>query len=232
MTVAEQEGPKRRGKGRPPRGASNVGREAVITAARRLLKKMPPSKITRVDLSREAGVDPAMIRYYFGNKSSLITEVMLQIFQDLQARRATPGSETAPFRERLRQRIAALLEVLQENPHLHEMLLRRAVFGEEAASDEIQSIRQEYTFNSFHALSALIADGVRNGECRPIQVEYLHIALIGLSEFAVSGFPLFELLIGQSGDQRQVFARYADFLADLLVQGLAPRDPENLVSRK
>jgi hypothetical protein len=42
------------------------------------MKTTPPAQITRLDIARAAGVDPALIRYYFGNKSALVVAAVYQ----------------------------------------------------------------------------------------------------------------------------------------------------------
>lgn len=216
--------PQRRGKGRPRRDGPGVGREAVIAATRELLKRVPPSKITRAALSREAGIDPALVRYYFGNTSALLTEVILEIADELAANRVWNKSAEAPFRERLRQRVQVLTQTLEENPHLHEMLIQRAVFGQQAMGKDIKRIRERYNAEGLASLSALIEDGVRSGECRPVNLHYLYMALIGLSEFFINAYPLFVRISGGGGNRSEAIDGYVDFVTDLIMAGLTPRD--------
>jgi AcrR family transcriptional regulator len=56
-----------------------VGPEALIRAARELLQRLPPAKVTRAEVARHAGVDPALIRYYFRDRESLLLAVGQQI---------------------------------------------------------------------------------------------------------------------------------------------------------
>ena len=54
--------------GRPQKDMPAVGRETLIAATRKLMKVMPPGQITRLDIARAAGVDPALIRYVSATK--------------------------------------------------------------------------------------------------------------------------------------------------------------------
>ena len=65
---------KKRGQGRPSDNA--VGREAVLAKAIELLQEMPPARVTISLIAREAGVDPALIRYYFGDRAKLLLAVV------------------------------------------------------------------------------------------------------------------------------------------------------------
>ena len=67
--------PERRGKGRPTSSGSGVGRDSLIAAARALLQELPPAQVTSTAIARRAGADPALVRYYFGNRENLLFEV-------------------------------------------------------------------------------------------------------------------------------------------------------------
>ena len=69
----------KRGKGRPTASQSGVGREALISAARDLLQELPPAQVTSTAIARRANADPALVRYYFGNRENLLFEVAKQI---------------------------------------------------------------------------------------------------------------------------------------------------------
>src|SRR4051812_37632865 len=98
MTKAR--GPKR-GQGRP--ADNTVGKETVLATARKLVKEHPPARVTISLIAREAGVDPALVRYYFGDRSNLllaVAESMLSAFP-----RPEPGSvePLAAIEQRIRQ---------------------------------------------------------------------------------------------------------------------------------
>jgi hypothetical protein len=77
----------KRSQGRPTRNSkSAVGRDELIEATRRLLGEKPPSEIGRLDVARKADVDPALIRYYFGNLGNLMTEVTAMLTREMHGR--------------------------------------------------------------------------------------------------------------------------------------------------
>ena len=68
--------PKKRGQGRPVSGENDVGRERLLAATEKLLRTMPPARVTIARIAQEAGVDPALVRYYFGNRAALLVAVV------------------------------------------------------------------------------------------------------------------------------------------------------------
>src|SRR5450432_3263821 len=54
--------------GQPASSAGSVGPEALIQLTCEMLTRIPPGDVTRAAVARHAGVDPALIRYYFKNR--------------------------------------------------------------------------------------------------------------------------------------------------------------------
>ena len=61
-----------------PKGESDV-RARLINAARDLFTRIPYDKVTTRKLADQAHVNIAMIRYYFGNKSGLFSEMLKEV---------------------------------------------------------------------------------------------------------------------------------------------------------
>lgn len=64
--------PNKRGQGRPLFGGNDVGRERLLIATEKLLRTMPPARVTISCMAREANADSAPIRNYFGNCAPLL----------------------------------------------------------------------------------------------------------------------------------------------------------------
>src|SRR6478736_1881639 len=86
--------PKRR-RGRPGPSQGVVGREAIIAAASQLLEKLPPHQVPNVVIARKAGVDPALVRYYFSNREDLLLEVIKHILGTWAATHPPPDAPAA-----------------------------------------------------------------------------------------------------------------------------------------
>ena len=81
----------------------------------------PPGKVTREEIARFAGVNPALIRYYFGDKSTLLTAVVEAISQENLTRLRDTLSQQGTTAERLARRVQLLLQMHIENPYYHQL---------------------------------------------------------------------------------------------------------------
>jgi len=212
-----------RAQGRP-RGEKNaVGRDGLIAATRDLLKTHRPSDLSRTEIARLAGVDPGLIRYYFGNKDNLLLATTLQITAERGQRTTEEMRHAKTARQRFRGWIKVLIEVMAENPHYSQLLLEQIHYG---TSAEARRIRRDLVANTYNELHGIVAEGERNGEFRAVDPNFLHLGLIGMCQFFFSRRPMLEELLGYeiSAENMATLAdSYVDFVADILINGLVAK---------
>ena len=209
----------KRTQGRPPRADAEATRARLVAATRALLHKTKPAKITRDDIAREAGVDPALVRYYFGNKSALFGEVIRVVSEELQARRAALPAD-GPVIERLSAYLQVWLDVFTENPHFHELVVEQVFNAEEAEAP--QRLRK-FVERAYPELESLVREGVANGELRDAEPRFVYLSIVALTEFFATASPLVAALFGRRGAAAKLRADYGKFAASLLIDGMRRR---------
>lgn len=210
---------RRRSQGRPNKGTPAVGREVLISATRELMKSMPPGQITRLDIARAAGVDPALIRYYFGDKSALLVAAVLQAGSELRERQARGYAEGTSARDKIRRRIFILLETLYQDPSLHHLIIERIIHSK---SKPARRLRDDLVYRTCDELAAVIEEGVAAGEFRRVDHRHLFLATVGACSFPMAERPLFAELMGGRTSEADLHA-YAEFVSDMILDGLVLR---------
>lgn len=198
-----------RRQGRPKRADVSGGKEAIVEAARKLLKQVPPSKVTRLAVARAAGVDPSLVRYYFGDMAELLSNVVESIVATLRGRLevsvANPGVKSA---DRLRQRVRILLETFVENPHFHELFVELILYREKAG---VKNLRRAITQRSLSELEKLMGEAGDKRDPR-----FVYIALFGILEYFVTAQPILEdLYPAHVIGSKKLQDEYAEFVSDL-----------------
>jgi AcrR family transcriptional regulator len=87
---------RRRSRGRPPKGASDDVRQALLAAARTLFLRYGYRSVSSRQIAAAAGANTAMIRYYFGGKAGLYREMLDGVLQGLRARVDQLQASSAP----------------------------------------------------------------------------------------------------------------------------------------
>lgn len=208
----------RRGKGRPDDPSKFVGRHTIVRATREFLKTNAPASVNRLAIARFAGVDPALIRYYFGTIDGLLTAVASEIAEELHdsIHAAVAGGRSAG--EKLRNRIGAFLAMHSENPHLNQLIVQQILGG---TGENAKRARAAMIEDSVITLKKILDEGAKRDELRPVDARFLHIALIGMCDFFFTGRPVVEKLFGKRASDRTLTEEYGEFLASLILLGLA-----------
>ena len=222
--IAESKGTKRksetgRRQGRPLASEDGIGRQRLVDAAREVLRTVPPHKLTSGQVAEVAGGHRGLIRYYFGTMSELLAEVARQLSQDLVASLAKASAGPGTASARLRRRIREFVKYELLNPALHPLYTEQILSGKaRAAAETIRTVATQ----GHESLEEIIELGRRTGEFRDdFDVRLLDIAIIGLCEFIVVGRPILEAWMHGAQDSGRLMARYGDFVADLVIGGLA-----------
>lgn len=207
--------PTRRGKGRPTASQSGVGREVLITAARDLLQELPPAQVTSTAVARRANADPALVRYYFGTRENLLFEVAKQI--GTEANRPPPD-EGDPI-ELLAEMIHNTFRFTRSAKHMQRLMIEEL---DSASSAEVREKMREWNRQPLSNYEKLLELDDK-GELRSFDPLFMHLAVVGISDFFAAGAPLIELLSPEGTDMAELGKRYEEFVTRLLIDGLRKR---------
>jgi TetR/AcrR family transcriptional regulator len=204
----------RRGKGRPSSAQAAVGRDRILELTAEFLKANPVSHLTTAGVAKAAGVDAALVRYYFGSKDNLLVELISKITADRVQASFRFLSDSGPVEERFKRRVRALLEVNTKNPFYHDLMVER-IFGRD--DDAAKAVLEDLASWGLRLANKTMDDK----NVRKVDAAFMHMMLVGACSFFVSAQPLLEAL-GTRGGERSMDA-YADFVADVMMNGLRPR---------
>ena len=207
--------PAKRSKGRPASGDNDVGRDRILTAAETLLKTLPPARVTISNISREAGVDPALVRYYFGDRTRLLMAVASRVTSN----KPHAGTRTLEPQAALIEHIRKTLALVRSAPFMHRLMVEELNTG---GTDETRGQTRAMNADLVEFYRELLeADGGRT--LRAVDPLFLHLIILGASDFFVSADPVIAPLLPPDADKDELTARFNTFMVDLLLNGLKPR---------
>ncbi len=211
----------KRRQGRPQNPEEAVGRDALIAATRELLKTKSPAKLTRTEIARYAGVDPGLVRYYFGKTSHLLAEVVQQVITEMRVARRT-RADFKEVEERLEHRIADAVRLFQGNPFLHQIVIELIFSGVQPRAREMW--QKETIAPALEEWSAVIDKGVEEGKFRRVDPRFMQVLVIAAGEFYATGRSLLEDMFGADAVDGDLERAYIEFVRDIMLYGLVRRD--------
>jgi len=177
-----------------------VGKAAIIDAAIALMKTKTPQELSVLEIATAAGVDPALIRYYFTNKQGLMRAAATHIMDQLQARSQVMLGQDAPLEARIRKRLVLLYSHVDTPERI----------------DTLQGVASRGL-----ALSEALLVG-REGDppLDAIDPRFLHVAFLGLCTFFVDAQPMLKVLFNGEQGAEDLTGRYLDFATRLIMHGI------------
>jgi AcrR family transcriptional regulator len=182
----------------------------------KLLQELTPAQVTIAAIAREAGADPALVRYYFGSREALLLEVTQQIA--LQAEVETRSEDLTPE--------AGLEDLI----HRTFRFTRSARYMQRLMAEELSSVRspevreklRKWQSMPVEAYQALL-DADHDKQLTDFSPLFVHLAVIGISDFFHSGEEVVKMLVPEGTDLAALEQEYEAFVPKLLLDGLRRR---------
>jgi len=94
-----------------------------------------------------AGINKAMLHYYFRSKENLYSRVIAAAFKRILTRVSMTWIEQGPIRERVEKVVDAYMDSYEENPALLKIVLREVVDDGTRLKRAIAGLRKEFPLN-------------------------------------------------------------------------------------
>jgi TetR/AcrR family transcriptional regulator len=208
---------KRRGRGRP-RGASagNV-RERLLSAARELFLRYGYRAVSSRQIGAAAGVNFAMIRYYFGGKPGLYREILQGVLPTGIG--AFEGVSSAPGGAKLADILGKITRVWAANPWIAGFVLREVLLpGGPMRAMFLREFPERLAPLVERAVRAEMERGALRTDLDP---KLLVLSVVSLAVFPFLSFAATSRVFGVRNDEEFV-ARFLQHTQELLAHGTAP----------
>lgn len=191
-------------------------RERILEAAMQLFAARGFAATTVRDIATAAGLNLAMIHYYFGNKEGLYRAILEEKVATVQRVLAEAASSEGTSRARLERYVRAYAHFLCTHPHFARILQQEILNGGKI----VQEVFRPQIARNYRMFRGIVEDGVRTGEFRAIDVEMTPISVIGMIAFFILAQPLILGVISTGPGQDDFEARLANHTLNLLLNGL------------
>lgn len=208
---------RRRGRGRPRGNSAGDVRERLLSAARELFLRYGYRAVSSRQIGAAAGVNFALIRYYFGGKPGLYREILKEVIPPQLAQlQELTGAQGVP---RVQDLLNNIVRVWARNPWLAGFLLRevlppdapmRAMFSKEFPERLAPVLEQ--------AVRSEIGAGTMREELDP---KLLALSVVSLAVFPFLAAALTTRVFGVRHDEEFIERLLAHTQA-LLARGTTP----------
>lgn len=179
-----------RSPGRPQASEGDRVKGELLAAARQLFLSYQFKAVSVRQIAELAGVNAAMVNYYFGGKRGLYLAMVEEVFHALEK---PLGELNRQRHDSVREFIGAYMGFLAANPWWPNFVIREVLFGEEEMR---QSIVEKFTATFAQVMIGAINGEIRDGHYRPdLQPELATWSLMGMMVFPFLSRPIASQLL-------------------------------------
>jgi AcrR family transcriptional regulator len=158
-------------------------RESLLRAAKRVFSRSGYHDASVSGICREAGLANGTFYKHFENKEEVYA-VLVEQLQRAMRERIAAAAGAGSRRETLRQALRSVLAYVEAESALYRV-------GRSAESMQL-GIHRQFRANLAEALCEIVRAGIEEGEFRPIDAQTAAYVLLGILEFTVMRYVLWE----------------------------------------
>lgn len=195
-------------------------RTRILEAAERLFAQRGFAGTTVRELASHAGVNLAMIHYYFGNKEGLYRALIAEAIGQVHAILAEGATSSGSCAERLARIVGAYTDFLCAHPNFARIFQQEMMSGGPVLSEVVQpQIAANYAI-----IRRTIEEGIARGEFRRVDAELAPVSLIGMVAFFIIASPVLSMALGVGPETEGFASRLADHTIDIFLKGVEAPD--------
>jgi AcrR family transcriptional regulator len=195
-------------------------RIAILDAATELFARQGLDSTTIKQLGQAAGVNPALLYYYFADKAALYDAVLERLVSRFPTRLTEVAVMDAPPREAVAAVIRMQAEIFLAEPQLPRLIARELADHE---ARHAAPVIREHAQRLLGALTALIRRGQDSGDFRVgITPELAAVSCLSqLNWFCIAG-PAMDLILERKDVARDpdMVHRFAEHVVEFTLAGL------------
>jgi len=201
---------------RAPEGTG--ARERLLDAAAAMIIERQSIEISLADIAAKAGLNSALVKYYFGGKTGLLVALLQRDAVRASASMRHLLALEIPAADKMRLHIRAIMKTYRRSPYLNR-LLHALLHGPEAnVHDEVHRLLVQPVFD---CQRQILDQGVASGEFRPVDLRLFYLSVIGACDQFMQTDNV--LLLAQDGINVDVFRdQYITHVVDMVMGSLTP----------
>jgi TetR/AcrR family transcriptional regulator len=196
---------------------SNSARDQLLEAASQIMREGDTIDLSLSELSLRAGLNSALVKYYFGNKNGLMLALLDRDMGNIVVELGALIAKDMPPEEKLRRHISGVIDTYYNFPYLNRLMMRMV---RDSSPLEAARIAERYLKPISGAYEKLIAEGVKAGKFRKVDPQLFYFSVTG----AADRFFAARLVLRHCYDQADITPEmrdaYREHTIQLIMKGL------------
>ena len=177
------------------RGQPEESRASILKAAIREFAREGVAGARTDAIARFAGVNKALLYYYFRDKEALYEAVLEEVFSGVRRVIHEVLSHKQPPRERMAAYIGAHFDYIASNPPYHRLVHAELLRASRDPS-RLRRVVRQYFRPVFRELSALLNEGAESGDFHRVDPMQFIPSMISVIVFYFTTAPIMKVIAG------------------------------------
>lgn len=178
------------------RGQPEESRASILQAAGQEFAEHGIAGARTDAIASEAGVNKALLYYYFKDKETLYGAVLDNVFFQLKATVFEVLDGPLPPREKILAYAGAYFDFVARNQVYPRLMQREMMRAREGHTHHIDRLIKTYIQPIFKRVSELLRQGIADGEFRPVNPVHFMPSMTAVIVFYFSGAPMMAKIVG------------------------------------
>jgi AcrR family transcriptional regulator len=213
----------RRGPGRPTErdGARDV-REALLEVAGQLFSERGVNEVSLRELARAAGVTPAMVHYYFGDKQGLYEALLERALSRVLARVREIVAADREDLDEIADVLRVVVGALSSERWIPSLIIREVIADTGRFRERF--IR-EFASQIARIVPEVLGRELAAGRVRQdLDLPLAFVSLIGMTAWPFAARPVLERVLGLDFEAGDFPQRFSEHTLRLFLEGARPRE--------
>ncbi len=178
------------------RGQPEESRASILQAAGQEFAEHGIAGARTDAIADEAGVNKALLYYYFKDKETLYGAVLDNVFSGLKGAVFQVLDGPLPEREKILAYAGAYFDFVAKNQIYPRLMQREMMRAREGQTHQIDRLIKAYIQPIFKRVSEVLRQGIADGEFRPVNPVHFVSSMIAMIVFYFSGAPMMQKIVG------------------------------------
>jgi TetR/AcrR family transcriptional regulator len=176
--------------------------QKILDSAREIFIAKGMDGARMQEIADHAGINKALLHYYFRNKETLFRAVFQQAMKELLPAMTEVFTTDRPLLEKIPDFFSVHMGFIQANPMIPQFILTELTRNPDMLMIGFRAIKDQGLFDKF---TSEVNESIRNGEIKPVDSFQLIINLLSLSIFPFIAKPVLMRLFSMDESQFENF---------------------------
>jgi AcrR family transcriptional regulator len=152
-------------------------RAKLLTTAERLFARQGYAEISTRQIAAAAGLNAALINYYFGSKQALYREIFETRLEEINLGLQQVSWQPGPVKKKLNAFLNTHIERHRLNCDFQQLLFREIAF---LSQSPMRSLVEKYLRQNMQQLKAIVDEGAAAGQFKVVDASFFSLTIMSL----------------------------------------------------